>query len=78
MGRLYFFILIQLLLTGPLLDYKPMRPFGHARLEAVIIRGNHHRHLHRNKGERPQQAEACPSSQGPGSMTMEPGGETGS
>lgn len=49
-GRLSSSILIELLLTGPLLDYKPVRPFGHARLEAVIIRGNHHHHLHRNKG----------------------------
>lgn len=56
-GRLYFSILIQLLLTGPLLDYKPVRPFRHARLEAVIIRRNHHHHLHRNKGESPQQTE---------------------
>lgn len=61
-GRLYFSILIQLLLTGPLLDCGPIRHIGHARLEAVIIRGNHH-HLHRNKGEKPQQPEACPPSQ---------------
>lgn len=47
----------------PLLDSGPVRPFSHARLEAVIIRGNHHFHLHGKKGERPQPTEACPSSQ---------------
>lgn len=77
-GRLYFSILIQLLLTRPLLDCGPMRPFGHARLEAVIIRGKHHPHPHRNKEERPQQPKACPSSQGPHPTAREQAGEAGS
>lgn len=63
-GKLYFSILIQLLLTGPLLDCGPRRPFRHARLEVVISRRSHH-HLYGNKGEKPQQPEACPSSPGP-------------
>ena len=75
-GRLYFFILIQLLLTGRLLDYKPVRPFRHARLEAVIIRRNHHHHLHRNKGESPQQTEPAhhPRDPAPGMATELQGG----
>ena len=75
-GRLYFSILIQLLLTGPLLDYKPVRPFRHARLEAVIIRRNHYHHLHRNKGESPQQTEPAhhPRDPAPGMATELAGG----
>lgn len=50
-GGCGFSILIQLLFTGPLLDYRLMRHRGHARLEAAIITENHSLyHLLRDPG----------------------------
>lgn len=45
--------MIQLLLKGPLLDCGPARPFGHARLEAVIIRRKHGHDLEGRRREAP-------------------------